>query len=181
MKIKNLYLPLLILALFILFIPKTTQAAGFYDEACNATVPNPTSQCVSQVCDPDGRCTSPEHQVGGDCKVTRDCAIPLACQNGFCADVSGVGTNEMGTPCTQITANQCKSGICDAATSKCTDASGNVATARTVMKLPNFLGITQVSDVIGRVIQTIIGLVGSFALIIFIYGGGLWLISAGRK
>lgn len=49
------------------------------------------------------------------------------------------------------------------------------------MKLPNFLGVTQVSDIIGRVIQIIIGLVGSFALIMFIYGGGLWLISAGRK
>lgn len=95
----------------------------------------------------------------------------------------------MGTPCTQITANQCKSGICDAATSKCTDAAGNVAAARTVIKLPNFLqGLRptdpdhiQVSDVIGTVIKTIIGLVGSFALIIFIYGGMLWLISAGRK
>jgi hypothetical protein len=46
--------------------------------------------------------------------------------------------------------------------------------------LPNFLGVTDPNVVFGRIIKFVIGFVGAIALIMFIYGGTLWLISAGR-
>ncbi|MCR4313975.1 MAG: pilin [Candidatus Uhrbacteria bacterium] len=36
-----------------------------------------------------------------------------------------------------------------------------------------------VSTIIGRLISTILGVTGSIALLMFVYGGFLWLISAG--
>ena len=47
--------------------------------------------------------------------------------------------------------------------------------------IPNFLGTTEPTKVIGRVVNFIVGLVGTIALVIFIYGGVLWLISSGRE
>ena len=46
--------------------------------------------------------------------------------------------------------------------------------------LTNPLGTTNVRTVIGRLIQAILGVTGSIALLMFVYGGFLWLISAGR-
>lgn len=45
--------------------------------------------------------------------------------------------------------------------------------------LTNPLGTTNVREVIGRLISAILGVTGSIALLMFIYGGFLWLISAG--
>lgn len=57
----------------------------------------------------------------------------------------------------------------------------------TEYRLPDFLNISSPSNptgdpniVVGRVIRLIIGLSGSIALIFFIYGGFLWLTSAGN-
>ncbi|MCK5416807.1 hypothetical protein KAI92_05270 [Candidatus Parcubacteria bacterium] len=36
-------------------------------------------------------------------------------------------------------------------------------------------------EIIGRVIKAILGLVGSLALLMFIYGGFMWMFSAGNK
>lgn len=50
----------------------------------------------------------------------------------------------------------------------------------TAHKLPNFLGINDPNILIGRIITFIIGIAGSAALAMFIYGGILWLISGGK-
>lgn len=47
--------------------------------------------------------------------------------------------------------------------------------------LPNPLGIDSVPSLIGRVIQGLTGIVGSIALAMFLYGGFLWLTSAGNN
>lgn len=47
-------------------------------------------------------------------------------------------------------------------------------------ELTNPLHTTDIRDVIGRIIQAILGVTGSVALLAFIYGGFLWLISAGN-
>jgi hypothetical protein len=47
-------------------------------------------------------------------------------------------------------------------------------------KLPNFLGTDDPNVVVGRVIKFIIGISGTAALLVFIYGGGLWLFSRGK-
>lgn len=46
--------------------------------------------------------------------------------------------------------------------------------------LPNPLGETDPSIIIGRVIQGILGVVGSIALVMFIYGGFTWMTASGN-
>jgi hypothetical protein len=45
--------------------------------------------------------------------------------------------------------------------------------------LTNPLGTTDLRIIIARVISAILGVTGSIALLMFIYGGFMWLISAG--
>lgn len=46
--------------------------------------------------------------------------------------------------------------------------------------LTNPIGTTNFREVISRLIQAILGISGSIALLMFVYGGFLWLISAGE-
>lgn len=52
---------------------------------------------------------------------------------------------------------------------------------QTTGKLTNPLGTTDVPTLIGKVIKAVLGVVGSIALLMFIYGGFLWLTSAGAE
>lgn len=45
----------------------------------------------------------------------------------------------------------------------------------------NKLGTTDIQILIGRVIQAVMGIMGSIALVMFIYGGLLWMISRGES
>lgn len=58
---------------------------------------------------------------------------------------------------------------------------GTGEAAATAEKLPNLLGTDDPNIVIGRIIKFIIGIAGSAALLMFVYGGFLWLISGGRS
>ena len=46
--------------------------------------------------------------------------------------------------------------------------------------LPNFLKTSDPNVIIGRIIKALIGIAGSLALLMFIYGGVMWLISRGN-
>ncbi len=46
--------------------------------------------------------------------------------------------------------------------------------------LTNPLGTTSIREVISRLIQSILGVTGSVALLMFVYGGFLFLVSAGE-
>lgn len=48
------------------------------------------------------------------------------------------------------------------------------------ISLPNPLGTSDPRVLIGQIIRVILGLVGSVALLMFIYGGVLWLTSGGN-
>lgn len=45
----------------------------------------------------------------------------------------------------------------------------------------NKKGITDVNEIVGKVIQAVLGILGSIALVVFMYGGFLWLTSAGSE
>lgn len=45
--------------------------------------------------------------------------------------------------------------------------------------LKNPLGTTDISKIAGKIIETILGIVGILALVMFIYGGILWMTSGG--
>ena len=57
-----------------------------------------------------------------------------------------------------------------------------VAPALATVQLPNPLGEEVNPNVlIGKVIQAILGIVGSLALLMFIYGGLTWMMAAGNN
>lgn len=47
--------------------------------------------------------------------------------------------------------------------------------------LPNPIGVDDPRIIVGNIIRLILGLVGSLALIFFIYGGLMWMTSAGNS
>lgn len=55
-----------------------------------------------------------------------------------------------------------------------------VAFAQDGVSLTNPLGTTDVRVLIGRIIQAALGVSGSVALLMFIWGGFMWLTSAGN-
>ncbi|HOZ53132.1 MAG TPA: pilin [bacterium] len=50
-----------------------------------------------------------------------------------------------------------------------------------VVSLNNPLGTASIPEIIGRVISAALGIVGSLALIMFIYGGITWMTAAGNE
>lgn len=93
-------------------------------------------------------------------------------------------------------ATGCETGLCaGAANIKCCPSAAAVtppaaATEDTsgAIKLINPLGgteanpkgVTSIPAIIGRVIKTVLGIVGSIALLMFIYGGFMWMTAAGE-
>lgn len=53
--------------------------------------------------------------------------------------------------------------------------------ALAVTTLPNPLGVSTPEALIARVITYVLGLVGSLALLMFIYGGIIWMTSSGAQ
>lgn len=64
-----------------------------------------------------------------------------------------------------------------AATDPATEASAAITTAG----LENPLGTDDVRELIGTVIKAILGLSGALALVMFIWGGLIWMTSRGDK
>jgi hypothetical protein len=49
------------------------------------------------------------------------------------------------------------------------------------VSLPNPIGTTNVPELLGRIINYTMGLIGSLALVMFIYGGATWMLSGGNQ
>jgi hypothetical protein len=83
-----------------------------------------------------------------------------------------------GYQCTANTAGKtCVSNKCLAEADNvkcCKDGEGGSNAA-----LPNPLGTTDINLVAARIINNVLGLVGTISLILFIYGGLIWMTSAG--
>ena len=47
--------------------------------------------------------------------------------------------------------------------------------------LPNPLGTTNINTLVARIISYILGLVGTISLLLFVYGGLIWMTSAGNS
>ena len=125
-----------------------------------------------------------------DCTGTTYCFDPGGGADKYCAPKLAAEAD-----CTAP--DQCASGKCDKAAPDATimsciggaapGAGTGTGDATPVPSkeydLPNFLGkgVTDPSEVIGRVVKYIMGFVGTIALVTFMYGGMLWLISGGRE
>ena len=53
--------------------------------------------------------------------------------------------------------------------------------AEAATNLPNPLGTTDIREVIAQVIQAVLGIIGAVALVMFIYGGFMWLTAGGKS
>ncbi|MBT5338589.1 hypothetical protein HN858_00295 [Candidatus Falkowbacteria bacterium] len=134
-----------------------------------------------EMCPANHKCV--EKDVGGVKKTICACTA-TGCGEGKYCDVTGNKCTDKGAGgalCAPGVGGDasCKSGKCGS-DNKCTQpiaGGGEVP----VTNLPNFMNTDNPYEVIGNVITFLIGLTGSIALVMFIYGGSLWLISAGRE
>lgn len=60
------------------------------------------------------------------------------------------------------------------------DGSGSTGTSTSTVGLINPLGTTDPRKIIGNLIQAILSIIGSIALLMFIYGGVIWITSMGN-
>ena len=56
-----------------------------------------------------------------------------------------------------------------------------ILNAEGAVTLPNLLGNKDLPTIIGNIIKAVLGLVGVLALVMFIYGGILWMTSGGSE
>ncbi len=70
----------------------------------------------------------------------------------------------------------------DTSGSSCTEQPNQEgAVPPTIQQLENPLGTTDVSELIGRVIKALLGIVGSIGLLMFVYGGFTWMTAGGNE
>jgi hypothetical protein len=164
-----------------------------------------TTECATGlICDllganPSYKCKTPP-KLGQPCTVVgskSECADGLFCDydntsgKPVCVDAA---TN--GTACAKDF--ECQSGYCNTETGKCdvnaassggttgssptggtTDSSSTGAPPS--YELPNPIGETSLNKLMGRIIRYIIGISGTAAFLVFVYGGIMLLISRGES
>ena len=99
-----------------------------------------------------------------------------------CGGSSGMGECQAGTTClsgsAEIFPNTCTGGVC-CATSVTPTVSAASSTPASLDALDPLHG-ADILTVMGNVIKTFLGLVGAISLLAFVYGGVLYLTSAGE-
>ena len=129
-------------------------------------------------------CADTEFCSGTTCTTKRAdqsaCENSVECQSGTC-------TNKICVPATSgaggtTTPGGTSGNTTPGGTSGATTPGGTDGTpAKSVSKLPNPIGVTNFNDLFAKLIKYIIGFTGSVALAVFIYGGVMYLVSAGRQ
>ncbi len=146
-------------------------------QKCELVAGTGTVSCTSQTACPDNQfCNlslspsicNPKESDGSPCTENYEC-ISNICSQDFCiADPNSPLTNT-GDPNTNTGDPNTNTG----------DPNTNTG-APTTQSLPNPLGETNINIILGRIVKYIIGISGSVALVVFIIGGAMWMISAGR-
>lgn len=102
--------------------------------------------------------------------------------------IAGTGQGQNGLPVAQGTGLRCASSPvprCVVPQAAGTTAAGGAATggqtSNAANELPNPLGTTDLLRLFGRVVQAVMGILGSLALLWFIWGGVLWMTAEGSK
>lgn len=71
--------------------------------------------------------------------------------------------------------------IATSSTDEGTNGTGSQDQVSSPTSLNNPLGTSEPEEIIANVINTVFGIVGSLALLMFIYGGLVWMTSSGNK
>jgi len=128
--------------------------------------------------------------TGAECTANNKCDTSI----DFCPTTTPrVCTTKIATGSTNCTTNNmCQSNYCNTTNSTCevqqppilppSQPSGLTPTnaSGTTTSLPNPLGTTSINLLLGRIIRYVVGLSGALALVIFIYGGLMWIFSQGK-
>ncbi len=151
--------------------------------ACSTATQCPGNFCTSGKCAYSATAAT-ECTNDSQCFTMEYCAMaatPKVCTHKQADGVACTRANECtGKFCTNnVCSAVAPAGTPPAPTAAAAAASGAAPSSQ--YDLPNFLGTEEPADVIGRIIKTVIGFCGILALIMFIYGGVMWLISAGRE
>ncbi len=143
---------------------------------------------ITEMCPKEHECK--EMDISGTKKQICVCKKGGCAEGEFCSNSTWACTTKLdeGGSCVPgITGDAvCKSGKCNPDTGKCTKpvdiAGGGDGKEVKTTDLPDFLntGGAGPYGVVGRVVSYLIGISGTIAFVIFVYGGILWLISAGR-
>jgi hypothetical protein len=143
--------------------------------SCQVNPQTSQAVCTSQVCIEPTSCTDPNQY----------------CDNGACVEKKGGAS-----PCQEN--YECLSNVCSPSTKECTAPAGvapvtpatttpgadDAALTETITKkieIFDDLGIVKgdISEVVGIIIKTVLGIIGSVALIMFVYGGIFWMTAGG--
>lgn len=155
------------------------------------------NECQSNNCDAEnGKCIATITEDPSTISCIPDCILNQYCDleanPPVCTDKKA--DNDACTSSTQCSSNNCEIpsgdtiGICTEYIAPANTGDPNTNTgdpntntgAPTTQSLPNPLGETNINIILGRIVKYIIGISGSVALVVFIIGGAMWMISAGR-
>ncbi len=129
---------------------------------------------------------------------------PVCKTNEFCQDftIEGVGSSgnavgecvpklANGLVCYQNQAFSCVSGICKNGICAAPEESTNPeqqtynAVEKALSNLPSELNFAEAQNdpylIVGGIIKVFLGIIGTFALLIFLYGGIMWMIAGGNE
>jgi len=137
----------------------------------------------------EGACTQ---EVKAECGNTGE-GGPTDTNSYICRDTTESCTKEFGTPRTDNYSKVCDASFPVCCTMKrCAGASGGAGAADATggatpaasapavnYTLTNPLGSTSISEIMGKVVTTFLGIVGALALLVFIYGGMAWMTARG--
>lgn len=202
MKIK--FLLILTAILFLTFLPYSVLAITCN---CSGTVNLDQSQCQSLGFDfENGQCQFSLENVDVQNKneCTQEKALTQSALSGMDAVIACEYSADKGEPCNidaDCTTGNCENNVCaDAPESTGGDGNATKDAAATqdstkkdlstaISKVEGFLGKKpikgemisgDVPTIVGKALRVFLGIVGSLALAIFVYGGIMWMISGGN-
>lgn len=76
----------------------------------------------------------------------------------------------------QIEVDKCKAAVGASATAT---SSGSLTTTDTIAEFTSPIGAVSPTQILGQVIKTVLGILGAIALVMFVWGGFVWMTSGG--
>lgn len=148
---------------------------------CSTIAGSPDKQCVfvcsitsspPRTCNPQGTdALAPARVCGSFCETACQTATGQPAAGGtaghFCSNASTCLASGSGTP------------AAGAGTSAPSTQAVGGRSGGTMLQNP-LPGISSIADLVGRIIKGILGIIGSLGLLMFVYGGVRWIVSAGE-
>ncbi|MCX6745539.1 MAG: pilin [Candidatus Parcubacteria bacterium] len=148
-----------------------------------------TCGSLNGTCQKAADCLSPlQCTVAGNCTGTKSCCCAPTCSNlgGECKDSCGSQTDLGGSLDCPSPKKCCDKGTVPATTPPAGTGTGGAATgggaAGGTVTLVDVspVGTVGIPTIIGKIIKAFLGFIGAVALLMFVYGGFLMLISGGK-